>query len=47
MEEKLQRGKSLRVRGLRQRWMINTVTPVLALLLLTVVLFSVGVSSYY
>ena len=47
MEEKLQKGKSLRVRGLRQRWLLNTVMPVLLLLLLTVVLFSVGVSSYY
>ncbi len=47
MEEKLQKGKSLRVRGLRQRWMVNTVMPVLLILLLTVVLFSVGVSSYY
>ena len=45
MEEK--RGKSLRVRGLRQRWLLNTVMPVLLLLMLTVVLFSVGISSYY
>lgn len=47
MEEKIQKGKSLRVRGLRQRWILNAVMPVLAVILLTVVLFSVGISSYY
>ena len=42
-----QRWNALRVRGLRQRWIINTVTPVLILLVLIVTLFSAGVSSYY
>ncbi|WP_455581681.1 sensor histidine kinase [Dysosmobacter sp.] len=41
------RNAPLRVRGLRQRWIINTVMPVLVLLVLIVTLFSAGVSSYY
>ena len=45
--KKTQRWNALRVRGLRQRWIINTVTPVLILLVLIVTLFSAGVSSYY
>lgn len=39
--------KALRVRGLRQRWIVNTVAPVFILLMLIVVLFSVGIASYY
>nr|WP_325196311.1 HAMP domain-containing sensor histidine kinase [uncultured Oscillibacter sp.] len=46
-EEKNLKRKALRLRGLRQRWIFNTVLPVLVLLILTVVLFSVGVSNYY
>ncbi len=46
-EEKNLRWKALRLRGLRQRWIFNTVLPVLILLVLTVVLFSMGVSNYY
>ncbi|MDY3984463.1 HAMP domain-containing protein, partial [Dysosmobacter sp.] len=46
-EEKNQRWKVLRVRGLRKRWIINTVMPVLLLLALIVTLFSAGVSNYY
>ena len=45
--KKTQRWNALRVQGLRQRWIINTVTPVLILLVLLVTLFSAGVSSYY
>ena len=45
--KKIQRWNALRVRGLRQRWIINTVTPVLILLVLIVTLLSAGVSSYY
>ena len=37
----------LRLRGLRQRWVVNTVMPVCTLLLLIVALFSVGISNYY
>ena len=44
-EEKNLKRKALRLRGLRQRWIFNTVLPVLVLLILTVVLFSVGVSN--
>ena len=39
--------RSPRIRGLRQRWLVNTVMPVLVLLSLIVVIFSTGVSSYY
>ena len=46
-EEKNARRKALRLRGLRQRWIFNTVLPVLVLLILVVVLFSVGISNYY
>ncbi len=46
-EEKNGKWKVLQLRGLRQRWIFNTVTPVLVLLVLIVVLFSTGVSSYY
>ena len=44
-EEKRQKRYALRVRGLRQRWILNTVMPVLLLLGLIVTLFSAGVSS--
>ena len=46
-EEKNFKFKALQLRGLRQRWIFNTVMPVFALVLLIVVLFSTGVSSYY
>ena len=46
-EEKNLKRKALRLRGLRQRWIFNTVLPVLVLLILVVVLFSVGISNYY
>ena len=39
--------KSLRLRGLRQRWLVSTVLPVVALLAMVVALFSVGVTNYY
>ena len=45
--EKNQSWKALQLRGLRQRWLFNTVTPVLVLLALIVVLFSSGVSNNY
>ena len=45
--EKEQRWKSLRLRGLRQRWIFNSILPILALLVLVVTLFSAGVSNYY
>ena len=46
-EEKGEKRKALRIRGLRQRWLVNTVMPVMVLLCLIVVVFSTGVSSYY
>ena len=39
--------RAFRLRGLRRRWMFNTVLPVSALLIVVVALFSVGISSYY
>ncbi len=48
MEEKRNiRWTGPRLRGLRQRWLLNTVTPIFLVLALIVVLFSAGVSSYY
>ena len=46
-EEKKFRWGAIRLRGLRQRWIINTVMPVFILIVLIVVLFAAGVSSYY
>ena len=46
-EEKNFKFRALQLRGLRQRWIFNTVMPVFALVVLIVVLFSTGVSSYY
>ena len=46
-ERKSGKWKVLQLRGLRQRWIFNTVMPVLVLLILIVVLFSTGVSNYY
>ena len=46
-EKKNFKLKALQLRGLRQRWIFNTVMPVFILVLLIVVLFSTGVSSYY
>ncbi len=45
--EKEQRWKSLRLRGLRQRWIFNSILPIGTLLVLVVTLFSAGVSNYY
>ena len=46
-EEKRERRKALRIRGLRQRWLVNTIMPVMVLLGLIVVVCSTGISSYY
>jgi ornithine carbamoyltransferase len=39
--------KAFRLRGLRRRWILNTVLPVSLVLIIVVALFSVGISSYY
>lgn len=39
--------EALRIRGLRQRWIVNTIMPIFILLFLVVILFSAGISSYY
>jgi len=46
-EENKIRKRALRVRGLRQRWILNTIMPVFILLGLIVTLFSAGMSSYF
>ncbi len=46
-EEREAKWNTLRVRGLRQRWIVNSIMPVLLLLALLVTLFSAGISSYY
>ena len=47
MAEKDSRRKALRLNGLRQRWLFNTIMPVFALMTMLVALFSIGVSNYY
>ena len=39
--------KVLRMRGLRQRWLMNTVLPIFLLLTTLVALCSTGVSNYF
>ena len=46
-EENKIRKRALRVRGLRQRWILNTIMPVFILLGLIVTLFSAVMSSYF
>ena len=43
----IQKWEVLRLRGLRRRWLFNTVMPVFLLLVLLVVAFSSGICSYY
>jgi two-component system OmpR family sensor kinase len=38
---------ALHIRGLRQRWIVNTVAPVFVLVILVITMFSAGISSYY
>ena len=45
--KKSERRRALRVRGLRQRWILNTVAPIFVLLLLIVTISSAGIASYY
>ena len=46
-EEKNAKRKALRIRGLRQRWLMNTIMPVFLLLTVVVTLCSAGVSNYF
>ena len=46
-EEKIQKWSALRLRGLRQRWLFNTVLPIVLLLTFIAVMFSAGITSYY
>ena len=47
MERRDKMGKALHIRGLRQRWMVNSMAPVCVLLILVVILVAAGVSEYY
>ena len=47
MNEKTVKGKSLRVRGLRQRWIVNSIMPVLVVVGLIVALVSAAIPNYY
>ena len=48
MSEHLNSGHGQRrARGLRRRWVTNSILPVLLLLALVATLFSAGVSNYY
>ena len=47
MEKRDKQGKALHIRGLRQRWMVNSMAPVCVLLILVVILVAAGVSEYY
>ena len=42
-EERDRKWTALRLRGLRKRWIVNTILPVLVLLVLLVTLVSAGV----
>ena len=46
-EEKNQKWGALRLSGLRRRWLFNTVLPVSLLLVVIVVFFLIGITSYY
>lgn len=46
-EDNKTKRKAIRIRGLRQRWILNTIMPVFILLGLIVSLFSAGMSSYF
>ena len=39
--------RSLHIRGLRRRWLVNAVVPILLLVLLAVALYTVGSAQYY
>ena len=47
MHERNQKRKAMRVRSLRQRWILNSALPVFMLLALAVGGMSIGISSYY
>ena len=47
MPERNQKRKAMRVRSLRQRWILNSALPVFMLLALAVGGMSIGVSNYY
>lgn len=47
LEANIKLRRALHIRGLRQRWIINTVAPIFVLLVVVVTLFSAGVASYY
>ena len=46
-QENNQKRRSLRLRGLRQRWVFNTIMPILVVLALVVTVAAFGITSYY
>ena len=46
-DEKLQRWSALRLKGLRKRWLFNTILPVSLVLVALVVVFAGGITNYY
>ena len=46
-DDKSKKWNFLWLRGLRQQWIVNSVMPVLLLLVVLVLLFSVGISNFY
>ncbi len=47
IKNNIKKWRSPRVRGLRQRWILNTIAPIFSILSFIVILFSVGISNYY
>ena len=46
-QENNQKRRSLRLRGLRQRWVFNTIMPILVVRALVVTVAAFGITSYY
>lgn len=47
IKDYIRKWRSPRIRGLRQRWILNTIAPICSILIFIVILFSVGISNYY
>ena len=45
-EERERKWTVLRLRGLRKRWIVNTILPVLVMLMMMVTMLSVCVTTY-
>jgi len=47
VKKKKKKKRARHIRGLRQRWIVNSVAPVFTMMILIVTLFSAGIASYY